>query len=145
MAEGLNSKGKSKGNQPWVTEFNMNELDFNRFDVILRRIDEVGVFVRMKDSNSFKHLPMFVSLLEALYVYMRPLLVEKKREHFDERFESLWLAIGGTRGRQMASVPYSDALHLQRDLLEMRQILGFGLRVNKYRSEGAIKRQMLVG
>lgn len=127
-----------------ISELHMTMQDFERYDLILRRIDETAVNVRMRDISSISPIKLYFSLLKELYLYFRPNLLTVQKEAFDERFKRIQDKI--SRMKVMITFDIFEDLELaHQDLLDMRQKLGMAVTMRHYRSEEKIKKNLLIG
>jgi len=123
------------------SEFSMGQLDFERYHEMLMVMDRVASRARMFESDSI--IP-FYSILKELYKNWRPIVFETKRKTIDASFEKVDKDIIKWRNDQsrrfgnpnspMASFPIEILKGLediQTDILEIKQVIGLGIRVEK--------------
>lgn len=108
------------------SEFNMSVADMIRMDETLKLINRC-----ILHSSKFKwkmYLTEIYAGLRIIYETMRPVANQSKREAYDERFEDVRkdLYIMGRFDRET----FDKLLLLYRDLMTLRQMLGFGVRVS---------------
>lgn len=119
----------------------MGELDFNRFDLILRAMDTLALSCGSQDPYAVKP---YLNALKIFYRYLRPILYDSVKNRLDMDFEDLkreiegWLLVdkGYTRFPRNT---YDKLDKLHTTLLEIRQIVGLGIVV---RSQESLKKRL---
>lgn len=114
------------------SEFSMGMLDFQRYDMILRSIDEMSIQVSM--SNPQALIPFYAALWD-LYKNFRPVLIPIAMEKYDKQFNEVKNLVynemnvsndaNDSCSISQEIIEKLDNLHI--DLLQMRQIIGLGI------------------
>jgi hypothetical protein len=122
----------------------MGQYDFERLNDLLKRMDGCAICVRMKD---YHFLVPFYAVLYEIYMFMRPIIFESKRAEYEDAFKKLDNMIntdvqsasqmekqGVISQYKMNPGILKTASKLQMDLMEIRQIIGLGIQVDKQES-----------
>lgn len=120
-------------------QFSMGQYDYERFNEILKAMDEYAIKVQNFESDAFQ---TFYGILWELYKNFRPILFDTVREKFDKEFKDVRTKmleelrknnIFVIQGMQYAfdKTLIEDFDRIQMDLLEIKQIIGLGIAVDK--------------
>ena len=107
------------------SEFNMSVADMARMDSILK---EINTAIHISSKFRWKlYLTDILAGLRIFYETMRPVATTKMKEKFDAEFDrhNNDIYVKGMFTREK----YEELLILYRELMEIRQRLGFGVRV----------------
>lgn len=142
------------------SKFSMGELDFIRYDMLLKNLDTIAFNARHSPECEKLLMPWYSALYE-LYLNFRPILYETSKQELDINFRSLRSAIDtelfrinhnkSDMGRVWAkssatSVSYYliDKMDkVQMKLMEIKQICGLGISVKKEFSEKRLIKENL--
>lgn len=123
------------------SEFSMGQYDFERFNKLLYNMDEYAVRVACSDFTAL--IPLF-SVLWEIYKNFQPIIFETEREYYKKQFKSVRINIDSELNRiayNKRNSMYSDLSisrsllfkldKLQMDMLQIKQIIGLGISVQK--------------
>lgn len=137
MEQGQHNKALFK------SEYSMGQYDFIRLDKILTLMDEYAIQVQLFNPDS---LLLFYGILWELYKNFRSILFESIRTKFEKQFSQIRKDVYDEVSRlnslrnkgvvmPVISISIMDELDkIQMDLLEIRQIIGLGITVEKIES-----------
>jgi len=120
-------------------QFSMGQYDYERYDEILKAMDEYAIKVQNFETDAFL---TFYGILWELYKNFRPILFDSLRIKFEERFKQVReklleelkkynvFASQGVQYR-VDTILIRDFDTIQMDLLEIKQIIGLGIAVDK--------------
>ncbi len=122
------------------SSFSMGQYDFERFDKLLSAMDAFAVRVAIHDHTAL--VPLY-SILWELYKNFRSIIFEPQRKKYEDKFKLVKSMIDNyssanseLRKHGMNPVSAENSIlrildELQMDLLDIKQIIGLGLQVDK--------------
>jgi hypothetical protein len=120
--------------------FSMCQYDFERFNELLKQMDFYAIRVACHDSVSMT--PLY-SVLWEIYKNFRSIIFESQRKKYEDKFKQVKTLIGSfsttnqeLKAYGMNQVSTENTIlklldELQMDLLDIKQIIGLGIMVEK--------------
>ena len=119
-------KPKEKEEDQLQSEFNMSVADMVRMDELLKDINK---FIMASARFRFaKYLGEIYSGLRIIYETMRPVANQSKKERYDALFRDIHDNL--YKFGKFDQDTYLDLLNVYREIMVLRQRLGFGVRVS---------------
>lgn len=119
-------------------ELSMGMYDYMRYDKRLELADQLDIEI---NNGNTKAIPLFFAVLKNLYRNFRPIVYDAVRVRFDDKFSELkklfmhWKYIESQEGRPQVPMTLMDSLgNFYADLLELKQMIGLGIRVERQES-----------
>ena len=125
----------------WQAEFNMGELDFRRFDIILKNVDQFGFMVFNGDTNAIRP---YYSSLHQLFNNWKCLILKAVVQDIEEKFNESSLLISqidedksNSRHPNPRTVNRVVSLldWINCTLIDVKQKIGIGIPLTTSRSE----------
>lgn len=133
------------GNLGYKSEFNMGQLDFIRFDTILRRADDLQCQAILFKKEA---ILQYYAVVRNLYNNIRPLLMQNKKlklvKQYNETFDTLYTKV--MEWYSLKNKPFPVRLYkvieiMHGDLLTLRQSIGLGIVMErKYADKTVIRK-----
>jgi hypothetical protein len=129
MTEGNVIIDKTLNRPKYLSEFNMTFLYFERFNEILKQIDEYGVRLNMYDTTAV--LPSF-ALMRQLYRNLKVYMVKPTADKLDKQFNQVSNDITILTRKKQAPMRLFQALgEINEALVETMQFAGFGVMLRR--------------
>jgi hypothetical protein len=138
------TKTPFKWKPKFKAQYSMGELDYMRYDIMLKMSDEFRIRTICRDSSAIEP---YYAVLNTLYANWRQLIIDLNK--FDELFEKMNKALKDWKAQTgIKTFPITLAemlLNVHRDLLCLKQIIGLGIPVQKDEKFGTKARRALLG
>lgn len=110
--------------RPFMSLYSMGQLDFIRYDGLLRMVDELSVNVNIGMPALNRHIPPYFSILEQVYINLQSVLTPQDKQGYEARFDEMRMLI---RNGKYTYTLVDDLKKMNKDLVNLRQKAGFGL------------------
>jgi hypothetical protein len=137
MAEESNTEWKPR----FLSEYSMGELDFLRFNDHLKFIERISGEINSTDIPSLNQCQSYFSGLNVLYKLWKPIIAsETKLENLDKAIKEAKIIKRMWERAEKVGMPFNDFTKLKMvdllddfhtDLMEMKQIIGLGIKVQR--------------
>lgn len=131
------------------SEHNMGQLDFYRYDALLKIADQIGLSVKIPPFEP-SDVINYYKILDQIYINFRALMNQNNKKELDEIFKKIQDKIfsPGTinQGKNNIKIDVSllyDLRELHKVLLEVKQILGLGVPVFKKEAQNKRLKRVL--
>ncbi len=130
---------ENRANAQWYAEITMGKQDYERYDAILRRADELALELKPPQINP-RAIPAYNAILRQLYGNLRPVLADQYRKQVDDFYKELQKQLekfsseSNKRNQKVLKVDVDLILNLEKMhflLLEIKQIVGLGINISK--------------
>ena len=129
----------SDNQQKIYAEFSMGVRDYERYDAMLRKADELALCTRPPHIDAGAITPYY-SILKQLYINLRPVIGEREREKVDGFFKKIseqmlvFSAEATKRNQKVLKIDQQllhdlEKMHIL--LLEIKQLVGLGINIIK--------------
>ena len=135
----------------YKTEHNMGQLDFYRYDALLKLADEQSLGCKLPPIQPWNILNYY-KILDQLYMNFRAVMDKENRGIIDKKFKNIQDNIfdgkSVTHNKKVTKIDkslISDLRDMHMKILEVKQILGLGVPVIKSESQMKKMRRVLLG
>jgi len=145
-------KKKSTWKPAYTAQYSMGELDYMRYDALLKLADEMTIIIKCRStpearSEAYHIVEPYYSVLYTLYLNWRALIRDLKK--FDELFDKIdksmndWRKQTGTK--QFPNTLADSLVNIYKELLNIKQLIGLGINVRKEEKFTTKARRALLG
>ena len=135
----------------YKTEHNMGQLDFYRYDALLKLADEAAVQCKLPPIFPNNILNYYI-ILDQVYINFRAIMDKENRKLIDDQFQKLQNNIfdgeSVTHNKKVTKINKSlilDLRNMHMKILEVKQVLGLGIPILKKETQMKKMRRVLLG
>ena len=131
-----------------VAEHNMGSLDYFRFDALLKSADQLALYCKLPPFDT-KIVMEYYKILDQLFLNFRAIMDRPSKEEIDKKFSAPKQKLFGgsiTQTRKNLQIDINlidDLREMHKTILDVKQIIGYGVPVRRTESQSVRMKRAL--